>query len=114
METTQKDIEKLRSLLWLGHGHHLGALYGDDGEMQCEECTYTNYKKCNIVDLFIQYQKYNRKAKDSLEYALETKTKENEELRRIVYGSSIWTAYGQLIFWAVAAGTMLGIIYIAG
>jgi hypothetical protein len=28
----------LRQLLWLNHGCHAAALYGDDGEMQCSAC----------------------------------------------------------------------------
>jgi len=28
----------LRRLLWLHHGCHFSALYGDDGEMQCHAC----------------------------------------------------------------------------
>lgn len=29
---------KYRARLWLGHGHPFHALYGDDGEMQCQLC----------------------------------------------------------------------------
>jgi len=29
---------KLRKLLWLNHGCEHAALYGDDGEMQCNSC----------------------------------------------------------------------------
>lgn len=29
---------QLRELLWIRHGCSLGALYGDDGEMQCNAC----------------------------------------------------------------------------
>jgi len=36
IKSLQDDIETLRSLLWLGHGHT--GQYGDDGEMQCAEC----------------------------------------------------------------------------
>lgn len=28
----------LRRLLWMNHGHEFSALYGDDGEMQCNKC----------------------------------------------------------------------------
>lgn len=32
-----KHVEReYRKLLWLGHGHTM--MYGDDGEMQCQEC----------------------------------------------------------------------------
>jgi len=32
---TDIDEMKLRELLWLGHGCPILCLYGDDGEMQC-------------------------------------------------------------------------------
>lgn len=32
------DEKTLRELLWLQHGCHSAALYGDDGEMQCLAC----------------------------------------------------------------------------
>jgi len=31
----EKEVGKLRKLLWLNHGCDISALYGDDGEMQC-------------------------------------------------------------------------------
>lgn len=34
--TLEEENKKLRELLWLNHGHN--GLYGDDGEMQCNEC----------------------------------------------------------------------------
>jgi len=33
-----RDIRKLREFLWLKHGCLTTALYGDDGEMQCNAC----------------------------------------------------------------------------
>lgn len=37
-----KDLQEsefsLRRMLWLRHGCPLSALYGDDGEMQCNAC----------------------------------------------------------------------------
>ncbi len=33
-----KEILKLRSMLWLSHGHK--RVYGDDGEMQCGDCAF--------------------------------------------------------------------------
>lgn len=32
------EIERMRRLLWLRHGCPVTALYGDDGEMQCNAC----------------------------------------------------------------------------
>lgn len=33
-----KENKTLRSLLWLRHGCESSAKYGDDGEMQCNQC----------------------------------------------------------------------------
>jgi hypothetical protein len=33
-----EDDQALRELLWLRHGCGIAALYGDDGEMQCNAC----------------------------------------------------------------------------
>ena len=34
----KEENMSLRKLLWLNHGCGFGALYGDDGEMQCHRC----------------------------------------------------------------------------
>lgn len=34
----RRENAKLRELLWLHHGCNFPALYGDDGEMQCNKC----------------------------------------------------------------------------
>ena len=37
-EKSAKDLEgEVRQMMWLGHGHM--GMYGDDGEMQCSECS---------------------------------------------------------------------------
>jgi hypothetical protein len=33
-----EEIMKLKAMLWLKHGCGIGALYGDDGELQCGTC----------------------------------------------------------------------------
>lgn len=33
-----KENRILRELLWLNHGHSVAQLYGDDDEMQCQQC----------------------------------------------------------------------------
>jgi len=38
IQTLGNDNDTLRRLLWLRHGCDTGALYGDDGEMQCGHC----------------------------------------------------------------------------
>ncbi len=35
---TPDEEAAARKLAWLGHGHALAYLYGDDGEMQCSLC----------------------------------------------------------------------------
>ena len=35
IERMQEEISALRRLLWLLHGCPIATLYGDDGEMQC-------------------------------------------------------------------------------
>ena len=44
------DVEfRYRQRLWLGHGHGLGALYGDDGEMQCNHAyCMTDFKRLDL------------------------------------------------------------------
>ena len=37
-ETKHNEELMLRKLLWLNHGCNFTALYGDDGEMQCQKC----------------------------------------------------------------------------
>ncbi len=36
MESDRNEAMVWRRLLWLNHGHT--GMYGDDGEMQCQEC----------------------------------------------------------------------------
>ena len=46
-----RDIErKYRERLWLGHGHSINELYGDDGEMQCGKCN-VDYKRAPLVEI---------------------------------------------------------------
>lgn len=43
---------KARRFLWLSHGHR--GQYGDDGEMQCGECSryaVTDYKRAPLADV---------------------------------------------------------------
>lgn len=41
----------LRREWWLGHGHSVPSLYGDDGEMQCHECRVWDYRRAPLADL---------------------------------------------------------------
>lgn len=49
--TAAFDTERMREILWLGHGHG-PYLYGDDGQMQCRPCSPTwDYKNAAIADV---------------------------------------------------------------
>lgn len=47
------DIQELRSLLWLNHGHR-GALYGDDGELQCGFCGI-DFKRMDPTEIRVTF-----------------------------------------------------------
>lgn len=38
IERLEEEVMALRQLLWLHHGCSVSTLYGDDGEMQCNNC----------------------------------------------------------------------------
>ena len=35
LEQVERELATAKQALWVGHGHSLAMLYGDDGEMQC-------------------------------------------------------------------------------
>ena len=43
----KKDEIILRRRLWINHGCHSSALYGDDGEMQCGKCLL-DFKRASV------------------------------------------------------------------
>lgn len=49
----RQDNMKLRELLWLHHGHS-AALYGDDGEMQCNHPDCVIDFKRDPVDVIVK------------------------------------------------------------
>ena len=51
-EREQGLDRELRHTWWLNHGH-FGALYGDDGEMQCSICP-ADYKRDRLEDLRVK------------------------------------------------------------
>lgn len=56
----------LRRLLWLRHGCPFSALYGDDGEMQCNVCML-DFKKDSAQKIEEKFQEIGlRKYKESL------------------------------------------------
>lgn len=50
MTDEMTDEMKLRQLLWLRHGCSGPALYGDDGEMQCNNCLI-DFKRFTVDDI---------------------------------------------------------------
>lgn len=56
MTDLEKENKILRELLWYRHGCDHHALYGDDGEMQCNQCMI-DFKRdpaIEIKDKFIK------------------------------------------------------------
>lgn len=41
---------QLRKLLWLNHGCPIRSLYGDDGEMQCNDCLI-DFKRDTVEEI---------------------------------------------------------------
>ena len=59
-----QEILKLRTMLWLSHGHTTGR-YGDDGELQCSECLHEygfyDWKRTDITEIEEKIAKANMK-----------------------------------------------------
>jgi hypothetical protein len=49
---------ELRQLLWLRHGCPITALYGDDGEMQCNRCRI-DFKRDSAADILARFERIN-------------------------------------------------------
>lgn len=48
---TPEQVEQaLRREWWLNHGHDYSAMYGDDGEMQCNACA-VDFKRAPLDEL---------------------------------------------------------------
>ena len=45
-----QDMMILRKFMWVNHGCHPCALYGDDGEMQCGACGL-DFKRMSVTKL---------------------------------------------------------------
>ena len=71
--TTLEETTLLRRLLWLYHGHY--SLYGDNGEMQCDECGL-DYKRDEIE--LIEKHFNNIEMKRMLDFGVALKEKEDE------------------------------------
>ena len=58
-----KEILTLRQMLWLNHGHK--GMYGDDGEMQCGECSHEygfwDWKRTSIAEIQSKMMEANLK-----------------------------------------------------
>ena len=63
--TLEEEVIELRKLLWTMHGHGFSALYGDDGEMQCQECFqrygFYDWKRTPIEDIMAKIEEGNLK-----------------------------------------------------
>lgn len=63
MVALAKEIYRLRTMLWISHGHR--GMYGDDGELQCSECIHEygfwDWKRTSIDEIESKIQKANLK-----------------------------------------------------
>lgn len=50
IQELESENKLLRKLLWYRHGCELSALYGDDGEMQCNKCGI-DFKRLNPIEI---------------------------------------------------------------
>lgn len=61
LRSLAEEVLKLRSILWLNHGHK--GMYGDDGEMQCGECAseygFWDWKRTDIDEIQSKILKAN-------------------------------------------------------
>jgi hypothetical protein len=55
IDTLRSDNQILRKMLWFRHGCPSGALYGDDGEMQCAKC-FIDFKRLPVEDIRQRFQ----------------------------------------------------------
>lgn len=65
-----EEVVALRRLLWIRHDNHFGALYGDDGEMQCGACGL-DFKLMSAKDLSDFWTAHNIKKLQELMPGLE-------------------------------------------
>ena len=66
-EELKVENKILRTLLWKNHGCSCSALYGDDGELQCNQCMI-DFKRDSVYE--IEAKIYNKNMKD----VVDTKT----------------------------------------
>ena len=55
------EVERFRKLLWIRHGCDFLSLYGDDGEMQCNQCMI-DFKRMSAEDIEDKWMTDNLKA----------------------------------------------------
>lgn len=72
LRAARKDTERLRKELWLKHGCGGAALYGDDGEMQCNSCLL-DFKR-NSVDQIVTriWESDLKRGRESIDAARES------------------------------------------
>lgn len=49
-----KENQILRQFMWINHGCEISALYGDDGEMQCNKCRI-DFKRQPVEEIHRQF-----------------------------------------------------------
>ena len=78
-----ENHKSVRNFLWLNHGHRIGQLYGDDGEMQCNhrDCM-TDFKRLNIFKLLTRFKITPIAEHDRLIQDIQEKDKEIERLEK--------------------------------
>ena len=54
----EENLE-LRKIWWMYHGDHYGALYGDDGELQCSKCMI-DFKRDSMDEIRDKISKVNK------------------------------------------------------
>lgn len=67
--------EEARRTLWLGHGCDIAALYGDDGEMQCNALhCFKDFRREPLSELIAHTFKLREQREEELTATLETVT----------------------------------------
>jgi DNA-binding GntR family transcriptional regulator len=72
-----EDAGRLRKLLWLRHGCPVSALYGDDGEMQCNSCGL-DFKRMSVTAI---EQRWATKIEKLIRQHLAMRQKEHRDRR---------------------------------
>jgi len=72
----EKENHDLRDLLWYNHGCDSRAMYGDEGEMQCNQCL-TDFKRDNANTILANFKRDNA---NTILTKFRMRTKEGREI----------------------------------